>query len=323
MLLQKATSANAFSPSTSLTAMAPQHLRLTPELAVGPLLLLGCCMSILSVRLKSNPRLYLLEDIQNSQGVTGLTLDTAINVIYLDFTRRIASTPLAVPPVLVLGIDEVNLFYTLDQAVFRNFVHAIGGISCKVTHPFCIPILSGTIQGPLEEMVQESTYHLLQLPLPLLTEVDVITIGRALYLTRDNIRIHLPNQYLQNNHLFRRTIADIGGMARAIEVFYQQLMMTMGKGQEIPKQEEALVDYLNHLDVVEVMMHTSLELERRYQFEKYVEFTGPALANAILSIPIDIESRSKNITYKELRSAGIINLEGVHFNILSAFHTFR
>ena len=134
------------------------------------------------------------------------------------------------------------------------------------THPLCIPILAGTIQGPLEEMAQESTYLLLQLPLPLLTEEDVIEIGKTLSLTRDNIRINLPNEYLQNNNLFRRTIADIGGMARAIEIFYHLFMITMDKRKEIPTQEEDLVAYLNHVDVVEVMMYTSHDLEQCYGF---------------------------------------------------------
>ena len=250
------------------------------------------------------------EDIQNSPGVTNLTLHTAINVIYLDFTRRVASNTPTVPPVLVLGIDEVNHFHDRNEDAFKDLVHAIGQISCRDQHPFCIPILAGTIEGPLELLIKESTYVLLQLPLPLLTDDDVIEIGKTLSLTRGDIRINLPEEYLQNNTLFRRTIADIGGMARAIEIFYREFMKQMDKGTKIPTQAMDLVDYLNHLDVVEVMRYTSYELTNRYAFDKYVQSTGPALANAILDIPVNINDKSGSITYKELRSAGIINLAG-------------
>ena len=312
MLLQKATSNKAFPNILSVyltygnaTPASETDARINGEASIASRLLYEYFISSTRVRPKVG-----LQHIQHSQGVTNLTLDTAIKVIYLDFTRRVASNPPAVPPVLVIGIDEVNLLHALARKAFKSFVRAIGEISCRTTYPFCIPILAGTIQGPLEEMAQELTYLLLQLPLPLLTEEDVIEIGKTLSLTRDNIRINLPNEYLQNNNLFRRTIADIGGMARAIEIFYHLFMITMDKGKEIPTQEEDLVAYLNHVDVVEVMMYTSHDLEQRYGFFEYVESTGPALANAILDIPIDIESKSVNITYKELRSAGIINLEG-------------
>ena len=290
MLLQKPTSDKAFSNILSVyltygngTPASETDARINGQASIASRLLYEYFISSNHTQPKAK-----LEDIQNSQGVTNLTLNTAIEVIYLDFTRRVASNPPAVPPVLVLGIDEVNLFHALDRKAFRSFLHAIGGISCGTTHPFCIPILAGTIQGPLQEMVQERHYLFLQLPLPLLTEEDVIEIGKTLSLTRDNIRINLPNEYLQNNNLFRRTIADIGGMARAIEVFYHEFMKTVDKGKEIPTQEEDLVAYLNHLDVAEVMMYTSHELEKRYGFVKYAESTGPTLANAILDIPIDI-----------------------------------
>ena len=200
ILRQKAISANAFSNVLSVyliygndTPASCTDARINGQASVATRLLYEYFISSNQSRPKA-----LLEDIQNSKGVMGLTLSTAINVIYLDFTRRVASTIPTVPPtVLVLDIDEVNQLHALDQEVFRNFLNAIGG---KLAHPFCISILLGTIQGPLEETVTELTYRLLQLPLPL-TEQDVIKIGSTLYLTRDDTRIHLPNQYLQNNNL--------------------------------------------------------------------------------------------------------------------------
>ena len=311
MLHQKATSHKAFPNILSVyltygngTVASEADVRIGGEASIASRLLYAYFIN--STRVQPKVR---LGDIQHSQGVINLTLDTAIDVIYLDFTRRVASNPPAVPPVLVLGIDEVNIFHARDENAFRSLVHAIGSISCRNTDPFCIPILAGTIQGPLEQMVKESTFLLLQLPLPLLTEQDVIEIGKTLYLTRGNIRINLPNEYLQNNTLFRRSIADIGGMVRAIEIFYGGFMKRLGQGIQIPTQENELVAYLNHVDIVEVMMYTSHELDKRYPFDEYVESTGPALANAILDIPVDIRSKSVNITYKDLSSAGIINLE--------------
>ncbi|CAG8566756.1 13261_t:CDS:2 [Funneliformis mosseae] len=52
-----------------------------------------------------------------------------------------------------------------EKILVRSIIRAVGGLSCSSSERFYVPILSGTIQGPLEAFVRESTYLFLRLPL--------------------------------------------------------------------------------------------------------------------------------------------------------------
>lgn len=264
-----------------------------------------------------------LEDIRSIPGVSKLELMTAVKVIYSDFISRGKLEP----SVLVLGIDEVNTLYSVNEQTLREAVRAVGRLSCNAMNPFCIPILAGTIQGPVENMIRESTYRLLLPPLPLLTEDDVIYIGSKLCLTENNKVLRLTEDYLRDDILFRRSINDIGGMARAVEVFYNNFTKQMKMIDHIPKEDKALTEVLRNVDTAVVMENVAYELNTLYSFSDYIYFVTPVLAKAILDIPVDmndpiIEDHNEGedsikkddkrlITYKDLRTTGIINLEPV------------
>ncbi|KAF8920891.1 hypothetical protein BGZ58_004286, partial [Dissophora ornata] len=133
--------------------------------------------------------------------------------------------------------------------------------------------------------------------------------------TKDNKTLRLTEKYLKEDILFRRGIADIGGMARAVETFYSRFMRRMAKTMEIPDQDDdaALTKYLHNIDVVIVMQELGHELSELYPFGKYVDLMTPVLAKAILDIPVNmnenIEDGTHSMTYKDLRTTGVINLE--------------
>ncbi|RUS15009.1 hypothetical protein BC937DRAFT_93035 [Endogone sp. FLAS-F59071] len=247
-----------------------------------------------------------------TKGIKSLKLWITVNVICSDFISRGVSTG---PAVLVLGIDEVSILYRLNKETFRQVVYAVGSQSCTTTDPFFIPILAGTIQGPVEDIAKESTYRLLLPPLPLLTDDDVINIGSKLHLTEDNKILRLTEDYLKNDILFRCSISDIGGMPRAVEIFYNKFIYEMGKIDIIPEEDNKLTETLQNVDVVTLMKKLLTELGTLYPFNAYMDFMTPVLAKAILEIPVDIDDNVKvgeiETSYKQLRSAGIINLEPI------------
>ena len=97
--------------------------------------------------------------------VKSLRLDTAISLVVLNRDGRAQDTP----TVFVLGIDEINLLHVINQEILCHIVHAIGSRSCQYQtgNVFFIPILCGTIQGPMEQLVREvfCIYHSLSSPM--------------------------------------------------------------------------------------------------------------------------------------------------------------
>ncbi|ORZ08562.1 hypothetical protein BCR41DRAFT_373261 [Lobosporangium transversale] len=242
------------------------------------------------------------------QGINLLSVSRAIEVIHADIIRR--GTPTNNPIVLVISIDEVNHLHNAYPGTLREVVNAIGKLSLRTIEPFCIPIMAGTIQGPIEKMVMGSTYRILHLPLPLLTDDDVIEIGRRLPLTIDGKALHLTEDYLKHDILFRRSIADIGGVARAVEHFYEHFVNRLKKLKKIPDRAEELTECLRNVDIMAVMQSLAVRLDTLYPFGDYVEFMTPVVARAILGIPVKMNNTiGGGTTYKDLRTTGLINLE--------------
>jgi hypothetical protein len=120
----------------------------------------------------------------------------------------------------------------------------------------------------------------------------------------------LTEDYLKDDVLFRRSIADIGGMARAVEGFYDHFMKQMRTIDNIPEEDEALTESLRNVDVVVVMQHLANRLNDLYPFADYVDLATPVLAKAILDIPVDmtdiIEVDESTISYKDHRTTGMV-----------------
>src|SRR5688572_3980742 len=129
---------------------------------------------------------------------------------------------------------------------------------------FFVPILSGTIQGPMEELVQESTYLLLQLPLPLLPDEDMLFIASSL---------GFPEEYILKNNVFRCCLADIGGMAQAMEFFFRLIIEQQTHNENDSEIiEKTQFNLLNHVDIMEIMAKLMIDLTEKYPFKTYSQF---------------------------------------------------
>ena len=245
-----------------------------------------------------------------------LRLRTAMELIAEDFLSDTSDNP----TIIIIGIDELNLLYQINRETLRQVVHAVGSQSCRGAPIFVISILAGTVQGPMEELVKESPYLLLQLPLPLLTDVDMLYIAHSL----------LPDKYIHSNFVFRRCLSDIGGMARAMECFFSKIIeekLNNGNEAEITEnnaeitENEAEITALDAIDLVKIIQRLVVDLTTKYPFKEYARFVTPMVAHAILELPIKDsdgfqvtkqEGDKTNeyfVTYKDIKSAGIINLD--------------
>ena len=114
--------------------------------------------------------------------------------------------------VLILGIDEFNKLHGVHKGACKALVNSIGEVMLGSRNIFFIPILAGTIEGPLEENITESRYKQLRLPLYLLNMDHAIEIGKAMGL--------IDEKYVKLHPYFRVSIGDIGGHVRTLEYFY-------------------------------------------------------------------------------------------------------
>jgi len=144
-----------------------------------------------------------------------LTLYTALFVIVKDLTiDKQKSCDYVL--VIVVGIDEVNKLHDWDNKVLRHLIHSIGAVMCSPpTNIYFIPILAGTIEGPLERYISGSMHKALPLPLPLLSVDDAIKISNL-------DEVDGFEEYVIYNPFFRMSVSDLGGHARTLEYFYER-----------------------------------------------------------------------------------------------------
>ncbi|CAG8477593.1 5162_t:CDS:2 [Paraglomus brasilianum] len=143
--------------------------------------------------------------------ISKLTLDTALEVIYADIKEQVTTSNEA-PGLLVvvIDIDEFNKLHALSKEACKKLINTIGGTLCaSPPNIFLIPILAGTIEGPLEHYITESMHKSLRLPLPLLENKDAIKIGKA---------IKLDENYAHLNEYYQLCIGDIGEIMNAIKI---------------------------------------------------------------------------------------------------------
>jgi hypothetical protein len=151
--------------------------------------------------------------MQDNSDISLFTLDIALQIIYKDFVQ-INPTTLNPLLVLILGIDEFNKLHVQNQDVCRKLIHAIGASMCgSPANIYFIPILAGTIEGPLNDYILGSMHEPLPLPLRLLNDDDAIKIGTKMKLFDD--------EYVSLHPYFRLSISDIGGHVRTLEYYYE------------------------------------------------------------------------------------------------------
>src|SRR3954452_18392440 len=134
---------------------------------------------------------------------------------------------------------------------------------------FFIPILAGTIEGPLNDYVSGSMHQPLPLPLHLLEDDDAIAIGKAMKLFDD--------QYVKCHPYFRMSIGDIGVHAKTLEFFYQIF-------NEQSNQKDGLI---NKIKMVSVMDDVKSAVKSKYNLDLRSEWMIEPLAKAILDLPVN------------------------------------
>ncbi|CAB4396554.1 unnamed protein product [Rhizophagus irregularis] len=225
-------------------------------------------------------------------------IETACSVVLKDVGGNI--------DLFVIGIDELNVLYNLakgDQRPVCDIIHAVGSLSCNTKKMLYVPILAGTIQGPLEKFIQELTYKLLRLPLRLLSNEEVNAISAYLINTHEELK----NYINKNSRIVQCCISDLGGHVKALEYFYNLLL-------NLIKKDTHTVNYVFLMNLVK------FELEEKYPFRDYAKIMEQVVARAILNIPVnkgDPVNKIRNddkitiYSYVDLSSKGIISLEAV------------
>lgn len=219
------------------------------------------------------------------------SIKSALNVVIRDVGGDI--------DLIVLGIDELKCLYSMGlprKSVnpVQEIVRSVGSLATALGKIIYVPILSGRIQGPLEKMIIESGYNILRLPLRLLSNTEMI-----------NISSHIAN-FDHNNKTFQRCVSDIGGHVRALEIYYEVLSKEISSGTHT----------VNH---VYILRRVRMELLERCPFRRFLASMKQVVAQSILNIPVNKNDEiEKGVTYVDLSSKGIINLEEVphHPNML-------
>ncbi|GES82592.1 hypothetical protein GLOIN_2v1668084 [Rhizophagus clarus] len=134
---------------------------------------------------------------------------------------------------------------------------------------FFVPVLSGTVEGPIQAIVKESMHPPLQLPLYLLDINDMLKIA---------FDLGFDENFIYQNKLFRCMISDIGGQVRALEIFYGQI------------SDASETHSWDDIDLLDIMTSLEVELERPVDDDESLE-------------------SKPSITYKSLKSSGILTLE--------------
>jgi hypothetical protein len=188
---------------------------------------------------------------------------------------------------IILGIDEVNKVYDqkdVKERLISELFGLVGCLSCEFS-PFFIPVLAGTVIGPMKSVLRESTYSPLHIPLPLLSYESGLNI-----FAKKNTKF---SQLVQTSRQLRQLISDCGGHCRSLEILYNCFL-------EAYVEDISLINWKVVTDEVVVVLH-----------QKYALSTIPlatAIARYLLGLDtkeLDSYSEMKSTTYQDL---GLIKL---------------
>ena len=199
---------------------------------------------------------------------------------------------------IILGIDEVNKVYEIgvhkqkelgdvNERLLSGLFGLIGGLSCEFLH-FFVPVLAGTVIGPMKSVVRKSTHPPLHIPLPLLSFESCLKIFE-----KKNTKF---SQLVKTSHQLRRLISDCGGHCRSLEILFD------GMVKFHVTSSNPLMD-----DVSAFVRHT---LHDRYELSGFP--LGAAIALSFLRKPvkpIDKYPEQKSLTFQDLEEKGVIKLE--------------
>jgi hypothetical protein len=175
---------------------------------------------------------------------------------------------------------------------------------------YFIPILAGTIEGPLNDYISSSSHEPLPLPLHLLNDDDAIRIGMKMKLFDD--------EYVRLHPYFRISIGDIGGHVRTLEYYYEffskqsETERIKLETEEKMTEEEKLKTAVRNVNIEKIMESVKHRIINKYHLELNSKWLTIPLAKAILGFPVkkyeEIVLNEREMTYQELSSMGVVNL---------------
>jgi hypothetical protein len=180
-----------------------------------------------------------------------------------------------------LGIDEINKVHEINEKEFKKLFNMIGGLSSS-SPIFFMPILAGTVVGPVQSAVSKSMHPPCHVPLPLLSLNSCERILKAKIPTLDT-----------EDARFKQVLSDIGGHCRSLEYLYDAIL----------KINPNLQDHW-----LQVSFNVRERVNATYSVGNAA--LGQAIAKAFLSIPVGCDSRVfEGTSYVDLEEAGLIKLE--------------
>ena len=189
---------------------------------------------------------------------------------------------------IVLGIDEVNVLYHVSKEGFRELFLLVGSFSC-IYSPLFVPVLAGTVIGPMKSVISDSMYPPLHIPLPLLSFESCLHI----LCSKDKKYEYQVN----TNHSLRQVVSDIGGHCRALEILY--FTLSKYSNQTLDAWEDILSNVRNTLS--ELYPMTDLPLY------------GKAIAYSFLSLHVRekelISDKESTLTFLNMEELGLLKLK--------------
>jgi len=188
----------------------------------------------------------------------------------------------------------VNYLYDISREQFKELFALVGSFSSSYS-PFFVPVLAGTVIGPMKSVVTGSMYPPLHIPLPLLSFDSCLHILS----TKDK---KYENQIKTNDSL-KQVVWNIGGHCRALEILFRVL--------SIPRNEY-LPDYWDN--VVSDVRQSLLEMYPMADMPLY----GKAIAYSFLSLTIKekqlISESESPLTFLNLEELGLLKLKRLRGN---------
>jgi hypothetical protein len=151
-----------------------------------------------------------------------------------------------------------------------------------------VPVLAGTVIGPIQEVISKSTHPPLHIPLPLLSFESCLDI-----IAKKN-----PQKYtaeFMSKYELRQLIYDVGGHCRALEILYLAL----------ESKSNSLPSYWR--DVYTIFVS---DVGKRYQSLGNMPYYGYVVAKSFLSLQVGRNEKVLNtgLTFMNLEEMGVIKL---------------
>jgi hypothetical protein len=125
---------------------------------------------------------------------------------------------------LFISIDEVNKIYECDKVQFKELFSLIAELS-TMQDLFLVPILAGTVIGPMRSALEGSNHSCLSIPLTLLTAEDSTKIFQeALNDHRKEYQYTVIPQFVDNSEILKELIEDSSGHCRILQFLFLSLI---------------------------------------------------------------------------------------------------